>query len=389
MKLLQVISSFPPANAYGGPTKLAFDLCKGLAENGHDVTVYTSDVLDSSSRFKPEHNPEWMDGIEVYRFKNLSNYLAYKNFPIAPSIITTLNSNLPRFDIVHLHEYRSHQAIFTHHFAKKHGIPYVLQAHGSVPIVLEKQRLKSIYDSIWGQSILKDAKKLISVSKYEALQYEHMGFDKNKIVIIPNAINEQSLAMTKPLGSFRKSLDISDNAKLIVFVGRIHGIKGIDFLIKSFYLLTNELRDVILAIVGPDSGYGQVLRNLVKDLKIEDKVAFADFTDDVSKVYYDADLLVYPSIYEIFGMVPFEAISCGTPVIVTTSCGCGDLIDEAKCGFLVKYGDVEGLKEKMKYLIENPEEGYKTVVIGKKYIMENLSLNTAVSKTINLYKDLI
>jgi glycosyltransferase involved in cell wall biosynthesis len=63
----------------------------------------------------------------------------------------------------------------------------------------------------------------------------------------------------------------------------------------------------------------------------------------------DADVLVYPGILEIFGLVPFEAIMCGTPVIVADDCGCGEVIREADCGYLVKYGDIKDLKEKMKY----------------------------------------
>ena len=78
---------------------------------------------------------------------------------------------------------------------------------------------------------------------------------------------------------------------------------------------------------------------------------------------------------------------CGTPIIVTDDNGCGELVKKAKCGYLVKYGDVNDLKEKMKLVIENPEEGKEMVERGKKYIMENLTWDNVVGKVEEVYKD--
>ena len=60
-----------------------------------------------------------------------------------------------------------------------------------------------------------------------------------------------------------------------------------------------------------------------------------------------ADVLVYASQTEVFGLVPFEGLLCGAPVIVSDDCGCGELITEAGAGLLVRYGDVEGLRERV------------------------------------------
>jgi glycosyltransferase involved in cell wall biosynthesis len=82
----------------------------------------------------------------------------------------------------------------------------------------------------------------------------------------------------------------------------------------------------------------------VEQLGLSDKVRFIGFMSPLAAAYQDADVLVYPSTYEIFGLVPFEALLCGTPVIVTDDCGCGEIIKEAGCGYLVHYGDVAGLE---------------------------------------------
>ena len=110
---------------------------------------------------------------------------------------------------------------------------------------------------------------------------------------------------------------------------------------------------------------------------------------DKISAYMDADVLVYPSILEIFGLVPFEAIMCGTPVIVTDDCGCGELIKDSKSGYLVEYGDVNSLKEKMRIILENPQEGYEFVDNGKKFIYKKLSWEKIVEKMEENYENCI
>ena len=83
-------------------------------------------------------------------------------------------------------------------------------------------------------------------------------------------------------------------------------------------------------------------------------------------------MLVYPSVYEVFGLVPFEAIMCGTPVIVTDDCGCSEWIKKSRAGYVVKYGDVSGLKETIVKCLTDNAEAKKMVLQGKEYIRSNL-----------------
>ena len=170
MRILQVISSFPPAYTYGGAAKVAYGVSKELVKKGYEVTVYTTDVYDAYSRFKYDINPMWMDEIEVYHFKNLSNRFARKNLAAAPMMALALSKNIENFDIVHLHEHRSFQATLVHHYAKRYGVPYIVQPHGSLPRIVEKKGLKQLYDLVWGYKILRDAKAIIALTSFEAEQ---------------------------------------------------------------------------------------------------------------------------------------------------------------------------------------------------------------------------
>lgn len=381
MKILQVISSFPPAYSYGGAAKVAYELSKELVKNGHKVTVYTTDAYDENSRLKYNKNPVFLDGIEVYHFKNINNSLCKKNFPIALEMYNYLRKNIQDFDVIHIHEYRSFQTMFSQHFAVKYGVPYVLQAHGSTPLILEKQKLKKVYDSLFGYKILKNASKLVAVSNAEVDQYIRMNVDPCNIILVPNGIDINSFQVFPELGVFRKKYNLS-NKRFILFLGRLHKRKGIDFLIQSFAELTKDINNIYLVLAGPDEGYKNKAEKQIHDLSLEEKVIFTGYMEPLDKIsaYLDADILVYPSVFEIFGLVPFEAIMCGTPVIVTDDCGCGELIKESKSGYLVNYGDVTSLKDKMKIILENPEKGNEFVKNGQKFICNTLSWKKIAAK---------
>lgn len=367
---------------------MAFELSKKLVERGHEVTVYTTDAYDAHSRLKDYKNPEVIEGVEVFRFKNVSNKLAHMNFPFAPGMALALRKNIDKFDVVHLHEYRSFQAIFVHKYAVKHRVPYVLQAHGASPRIIEKQNWKLLYDNLLGNQLLSDTDKLIAVSESEVRQYLEMGCKRDRICIVPNGLTISKQPLPRK-GHFRKKINIKNNDKIILYVGRIHKRKGIDFLIKSFSRLVKELDGIELVLVGPDEGFRDDLERLALDLEIRNNVKFVGYINDVFEAYIDADVLVYPSIHEIFGLVPFEAIMCGTPVIVTDDCGCGEIIRDAKCGQLVAYGDENQLKNALKKALTENEAERNMVLIGQKYIRDNLSWNNVVVSIIGVYANCV
>jgi glycosyltransferase involved in cell wall biosynthesis len=383
MEILQVISSFYPAYAYGGALKTAYDLSKHLVELGHNVTVYTTDVFDSESRYKCK-NPVLIEGIEIYYFKNFSNKLAYNNLPFAPSMAIHLRKNIKKFDVVHIHEYRSFQAILAHHYAKKYNIPYILQAHGSMPRLLEKTNLKEIYDFIWGFGIIKDASKIVTVSNIESKQYNEINIDSKKLVKIPNIIDIDRFRELPVSGTFRSKHNIY-NKHVILYVGRIHKTKGLKFLLKAFKSLMKDINDCILVLVGPDGGERQKLEEMASLLKINSNILFLPQTENPEEAYVDADIVVYPSEYEIFGLVPFEALLCKKPVIVTKNCGCAEIITNFS-DYIVDYGNIDEFKEMMETILVNKDIGQEMVDIGNSFIENNLNLKVLIKNFEDLYE---
>jgi glycosyltransferase involved in cell wall biosynthesis len=390
VKILQVTNFFKPSWESGGPARVAYEISKKLIERGHEVTVYTTDGFKSRLNVKTNKSIE-IDGMKTYYFRNLSSYLAREMvLPIPYYLPMVVRREIMDFDVIHIHEYRTVLAIVVRYYAKKYGIPYVLQAHGSLPIIIKRQRLKKIFDILFGYRILRDASKVIAISEAEVKQYKQMSINDDKIVVVPDGIDVEAFKDLPTHEKFREKYDIKED-HMILFLGRIHKRKGIDFLIKSFSELTREMSDVVLVIIGPDDRYKVEVEKSIKTLNLGNRIKLIGYVDEKDKLsaYVDADVLVYPAIFEIFGLVPFEAIMCGTPVIVTDDCGCGELVEKGNSGYLVKYGDVNDLKENMKYVIENPEEGKEMVKRGKKYINENLTYDKVVRKIEMVYKGVI
>jgi glycosyltransferase involved in cell wall biosynthesis len=379
MKILQLISYFNPR--FGGDINVCTNLSKELAKQNHEVTIITTDFhfdLQYASMLRGE-------GITVIPFPCVAHLGL---FLYTPSLETWLEKNLGNYDIIHLHNYRSYQNILVHKFSKRHRILYILQAHGTVIDYFEKKYLKKFYDFVWGYKILNGASKFIAVTKSEKDQYIKIGLPADKIEIIPNGIDVFKFDKHLIHGNFRKKYGIAPNEKIILYLGRLHKRKGIDFLVDGFSILSDQNKNVKLIIVGPNDGFLNVLKNQVKKLKIEDSVFFTDAVSENEKfeAFIESDLLVYPAIHEIFGLVPFEAIMSGLPVIVCDDCGCGEIIKEADCGYLVKFGDTKNLKETMIFALENDENNKKLIENGKRYFEKNLKWQNVGKKVETLYK---
>jgi glycosyltransferase involved in cell wall biosynthesis len=384
MKILQVIPYFVPAWAYGGPVPVAYQISKELVKRGHEVVVYTTDTLDQKARQKTGYLET--EGIKIYYFRNISNSLAWKRFFLSPGIMPRISKEIKTFDVIHLHEFRTFHNIAVHHYAKKYSIPYVLHAHGSVATYFQKGTLKRIFDRLWGYKILRDATKVIAVTPMEAEQYKSMGVSERRIEIVPNGIDLAEFDDLPQRGGFRKKYDLDYNQKMILYLGRIHKIKGLDVLAKAFADLSKELNNVKLVIAGPDDGYLPALKQLIKKLQIEEKVLLPGplYGEEKLKAYVDADVYVLPSIYETFPVGVLESCACGTPVIVTDRCGIADVID-GQAGLVVPY-DKDQLSSAILRMIGDEKARCEFAKRGKSLVGEQFTWEKIAKQLESIYE---
>lgn len=378
MKILQVIQVFSPM--HGGSAEVAYHLSKELAKRGHEVTIYTSDF---------KLTQEYMNCIPEVKVCSFKTWLNLAKFYVTPGMIKSAKEEIKHFDVIHMHNYRTFQNIIVHHYAKKCGIPYVLQAHGDLPRMIEKQRLKKLYDLVFGYGILRDATKVIALTKTMVEQYKQMGVNENRIAIIPNGVDLFEYNNLPEEGGFRKKYSIIDDEKIILYLGRIHKGKGIDLLVKAFVDLIKELDDAKLVITGPDDGFLSTLKGQIEDLKIADRILLTGplFGREKLEAYVDADVYVLPSIYETFGVTVLEACACGTPVIVTDRCGIADFVG-GNVGYVVEY-DKDKLRDSIFKILSDEELRRRLGEQGKRLVREECGWDGIVRKVEGIYKNIV
>lgn len=378
MRILQVIPFFSPH--MGGSAQVAYHISRRLGERGHDVTVVASDYAMDESRF--DEGP-----FEVVLLPNL---VTRWGFYLTPGLVSWARDHVPEFDVIHMHTTRTFQNAVVRHYALRYGVPYVLSAHGTVPVIVERKLAKRLYDLLVGQRLLASADRLVAVSPAEAEQYQQAGVEEDRIRVVYNGLDLDEFANLPPRGVFRRAQGVADGTRIVLYLGRLHRIKGIDSLLHAFARIKDDLVPCLLIVAGPDDGELAALQALAGELGMADWVRFTGPLYGVEKLsaYVDADVLASPAVYEIFGLVPFEALLCGTSVIVTGDCGSGDLIHEAKAGLVVPHGDVEGLAEALAQALTDDKTTAAQVSAGQAFVRRELDWASIVDEMEELYSGL-
>jgi glycosyltransferase involved in cell wall biosynthesis len=324
MKILQVTPFFKPLWESGGVARVAYDISHNLHENGHDVTVYTTNRSIYPSDL-PTNRATSVDGMNVYYFENLRKYIRGVTPPVMPYRMPAVaRREIAQFDVIHIHDHRTLLTVIASHYARKYGVPYVLQAHGALPQDTGSTRMKRLFDLLWAKKVILGAAGVIALNETEAARYRALGVAEKKIAIVPNGIDFAEYPNLPARGRFRAAWGIDGATKVVLYLGRLDPTKGIDLLIRSFAEVRREFDDAVLMLVGGDMGYNDEFRQRIRSLGLDDRVVFTGFVskEDKMAAYTDADVFVTPS-FTGFPVTFLEACLCGTPIVTT---GHGDLL---------------------------------------------------------------
>ncbi len=219
----------------------------------------------------------------------------------------------------------------------------------------------------------------------EAGQCRAYGIPENKVVIIPNGINLEELRERPARGEFRKKYGIKDGTRLILFLGRINKIKGLDLLAKAFAGLTKEMVNVKLVIAGPDDGYQTTLEKIFAGLGIKDRTIFTGplYGADKAAAYTDADVYALASNYDTFPVSVLEAMAHGLPVVMTDRCGLASEIRD-RAGLVTAY-DSEKLSKALSKILNSPATGEEYGRQGQALVAERFNREKITSMLEVLY----
>ncbi|MGH9775195.1 MAG: glycosyltransferase [Candidatus Acidiferrales bacterium] len=360
MRVLMVTQAFSPFFESGGPAAKVTAIAVRLSARGHAVTVLTADLglekHEILTEFCPWGRKAVQSGVETIFLRTRTRY---RWLTLNPSAAGFCQDSVASFQVVHIFGLYDFLGPVAAHFSFRKHIPYIVEPMGMFRPIVRNILIKRMYHGLLGRKLIKHAARLIATSMQEREELFEGGVPEHNIVVRRNGIElPQSLPER---GIFRRKLRISEETKLILFLGRLVSKKSPDMLLQAYAhwrsRKTKGVPSSILVLAGPseDEGYFTRLQRMSRRLGIESQVLFpgALYGEEKWAAYQDADVFVLPSQNENFGNTVAEAMAAGTPVIVTDRCGIASLVGE-RAGVVIPY-QLEALKNALHRLLDSSE----------------------------------
>ncbi len=390
----------------GGMNVYVRELTRQLGRQGVHVDVFT--------RSQDEHVPHVLHdlgygnrvvhipaGPEVPLPKpELVNYLP----DFVSGVLEFTRSKGLQYDLIHSHYWMS--GIAADELKKVWQIPVIHMFH---TLGLMKQRVARLPGEAEGdyrlqgeQQVLKLADRIIAATPAELAQLQWLyQADTKKVVVIPPGVDLGHFYPIAP-DEAKEFVGINPDSRMLLFVGRIEPLKGIDTLIQAMADMRQkgvfEKNNMSLAVIGgepdvsPETTNAEMarLQAMREQFDLQDLVAFLGRrSQDTLPYYYSAaEAVVVPSFYESFGMVALEAMACGTPVVASEVGGLAFLVQDEKTGFTVPADEPDALSQRLTELINNPtlrkRMGTQAASFAQEYAWSKIA-----ARIINLYTELL
>lgn len=390
----------------GGMNVYVRDLTRELGRQGIHVDVFT--------RSQDEHVPHVVH--ELGYGNRVVHVLAGPERPLSkkeivdfiPDFVAGVQSFAVekgiRYDLIHSHYWQS--GLAAEALADAWGVPIVHMFHtlGEMKNRIARSELEKegIYRLDGERRVLARANRIIAATLAEQAQLQWLyKADLRKVNIIPPGVDIGHFYPI-PADEAKQFIGLPKNEHMVLFVGRIEPLKGVDTLIEAMSLLRlsdiSARHPVHLAIIGGDPSASPEdmnaemtrLQKLCRDLCMNRMVLFLGKRgQDTLPYYYSAaEVLVMPSHYESFGMVALEAMACGTPVVASQVGGLAFLVQDGITGYSVPDQDPALLSERLGRLLGDPflraQMGAQAAQYARGYAWENIA-----RQLIAVYQDVI
>lgn len=317
MKILHVVPTYLPARRYGGPIVAVHGLCRALAERGHEVHVFTTNVDGDGTLDVPLGSPVIMEGVHVRYFP-----ASFPRLYLSPAMRSALRREVGTFDLVHSHAVYLWPGVAAARAARAANVPYVISPRGM--LVPELIRRKSRFvKTMWLQLLERrgfaHASAIHFTSELERHEAARVRLPIPSPFVVPNGID------------LERRPDAPRDERTLVFLGRVNWKKGLDTVIAAL----PALPDVSLVIAGNDEEeLTPRLRAIAQDLGVADRVTFVGPVYGAKKfeLLARATLFVLHSRSENFGNAVLEALMMETPVVLSRDVGLADEVTRAAAG---------------------------------------------------------
>lgn len=343
MKILMLTWEYPP-RVVGGIAKVVYDLSGRLIKDGHEVTVVT---------YREGNAPyfEVDKGVKVYRVdnyminpNNFIDWILQLNFKMIAKA-TEIISKEGKFDVIHAHDWLV--AYGAKALKDAYDIPICATIHATESgrnSGIHDDTQRYINDTEW--MLTYEATEVIVNSNYMKCELQRLfGLPFEKINVIPNGINMNMYNGIEKDYDFRRRV-ASDNEKIVMYAGRLVYEKGVQNLISAAPKILSGYNDTKFVIAGKGAMLDE-LKAQANYLGIGSKVYFTGQLDykDLCKMYKSADIAVFPSTYEPFGVVAIEAMYAGIPTVVSDVGGLNEIVDHGINGMKAYAGNPNSIAD--------------------------------------------
>ncbi len=414
MRLAVMVYEYPP-KIVGGLGTYAAEITRKFVLSENDVSVFTMnddegamptrelwrgieihrplhiDVSDSLPDVIAEDVRKWGRGIQFFSKILVYNYLS------ASKIINELVKKEGfKYDILVAHDWLSVIAGVT---AKRElGLPLVFHVHST-----EKGRTLGNGSEVVGSIEHRGgqmADLVITVSNAMKCELIELGFPKEKIRVCYNGVDPEKYSPEQVDEAKRKEIrqyyGIKDNEEMVLFIGRLVWVKGVDKLIMAMPHVLQKVPNAKFVIVGLGD-MEEHLKSMVKGLRLENSVKFRfEFVPEEERIahYAACDLAVFPSLYEPFGIVALEAMSMEKPVVVGASgvSGMREIVisdGPDQCGYHINPTDPVDIAWGIASCLQNQNRKQELGKNGRKRVLKEFTWSAIAEKTLEIYKEIV
>lgn len=383
MNILILIRFFSPD--VGGSEFLFCTIAEILAKNGHNVWVITNKL----------------NGVRYIQHKNITTtFISSYNLDVLKKwkqtyklkfIISAINKGKKiikqnKIDIIHSNLFEP--AIAASVLSTLTSIPHILTIHDVTPIKKElleqwvKQENNSKLKGYLGIKIFKFIFKL----KHAAI---HTVSNKTKDDL-KNFYKEKPIYVIENSIVIKEETKVRVNQMQFVYVGRLTLHKNLPLVLRVVKRIQSRYPNVKLIIAG-DGDYRKHLEKIVSDLKLEDNVIFKGHVTEAEKekLLASSQALVFPSLFEGFGLVILEAFMQKKPVLVPNVRPLSDIVEDQKTGFILDKDDEEQWTKTIENMIENPEISLKMGNQARQVLEKKYSAESFYKNILNMYQTVL
>jgi len=329
MKIAVIVNHFPP-KWLAGTEVATYSLAEHLTKRGHEVHIMTSH--DGGLPHFHKEKEFFVHRIAFPRNGTIGIILFWAKIfleikKVRPDVVhaQALNTGVP--------------ALFA---MKCFKIPYIVWGRGSDVYIPVR------FGDTLNQLILKNASAILALTN--DMKTKINSFYSREIHVVPNGID---IKQSNPTS---RSTEVKGRSKSIVFVGRLHQVKGVQYLLTAMKQIHEEIPDTRLILVG-DGEERERLQRMVDDYKLDRCVEFVGRVphEKIPEYLLLADIFVLPSLSEGFPVTILEAMSCGLPIVASRVGGIPDILEDGVNGYMVEAKSSDELAERLTALLKNDE----------------------------------